>query len=63
MNFLYCFDNEIKNRLEAEGFSFIKETKIGDKQAFLFMNNNNKINFAKEGIKVFFTNKLTFERG
>lgn len=59
MNFLYCFDKETKEKLILNGFNFIRESEMGGKQAFLFMNNGNHMKFENNK-KVFMTDRMCF---
>jgi len=58
VNFIYVYSENIKNKLIANGFTFIKEVVYGNKQAFLFANNGQKLTFNQGEIT--YSNKLTF---
>lgn len=58
MNFIYCFNKDIKLNLEKNNYTFIKEVAFENKVAFLFMNNGKKLNFDKN--EVVYSNKLNF---
>lgn len=58
MKFIYCLDEVDKEKLINEGYKLIKQQNIGDKVAYVFANNTNKICF--ESKNVYFSNKLTF---
>lgn len=56
--FIYCFDLETKNKLEQNGFKFMKQVQYNGKDSYLFMNTGSKMNFAD--CEVQFSNKLMF---
>lgn len=57
--FIYVFEEQEKDKLILNGYKFICKNQIGDKNAYVF-ENNNKLNFAKENIKAYKTSKLYF---
>lgn len=58
LKFIYCYTEKDKNNLLNNGYSFIKEVKFEGRQAYLFINNGNKINFSNCEVKL--TNKMYF---
>lgn len=56
--FVYCYNEEAKQKLILNGYNFVSEKQVGDKVIFIFMNNGKKINFDKN--EVFYTNKMTY---
>ena len=56
--FLYCFDDETKEKLIKKGYKFLCKNKKSDKIIYVF-ENTQKENFSKDD-KVFTTNKLYF---
>ena len=56
--FLYCFEDETKEKLIKNGFKFINTKVVNNKPVHIFENNNKKV-FSKED-KVYITNKLYF---
>lgn len=57
--FIYVFEEQEKDKLILNGYKFICKNQIGGKISYVF-ENNNKLNFAKENIEVYKTNKLYF---
>lgn len=55
---LYVLDEESRDKLLLKGCTFICNQKIGEQNVFLF--EDNKINFDKENIKIYRTNKMCF---
>ena len=56
--FIYCFDNELKDKLIKKGFKLLN--KYEDKAVFVF-SKDIKFNFDNvDKDKFLFTNKLTF---
>lgn len=60
MNFIYCFDDESKDKLLLKGFELINNSvNYNGKKAFLFINNKEtKLNF--DTLNAEYSNKLTF---
>lgn len=56
--FLYCTDNETKEKLIKGGFKFVSTRMVSGKPIYIFENNKNK-KFSKED-RVYMTNKLRF---
>lgn len=56
MKFIYVYDEETKNKLIKDNYSFLSEKIINGKKTFLFANDSNKINFSKDKVK--YSNKL-----
>lgn len=59
MKFIYCYDDNTKERMMLNGYEFISEVQFKGKTAFLFVNNSNKLKFTNED-KVEFSNKMYF---
>lgn len=60
MGFMYCFDNETKDKLIKKGFKFLKETQVSGSKAYIFISND-KLNFNEiDRNKVLLSNKLNF---
>lgn len=56
--FIYCLDDELKNKLIKKGFKLLKEDGNG---AIFVFDKNLKFNFEKvDKSKFLFTNRLTF---
>ena len=60
MNFIYCFDEKIKNELELNGYKFIKEVVFENSNAFLFYNNATNSKFTFSNHNVILSNKINF---
>lgn len=58
MRFIYCIDEEIKEKLIKNGYKFISENSIGNKLIYIF-EDNQLITFEKQD-RIFRTNKLYF---
>lgn len=56
--FIYCIDEETRDKLLLKGFKFICDNAIGDKKCYVF-EDNKLMTFSKED-KIFKTNKLYF---
>ena len=56
--FIICFDNETKEKLEYNNYTFINEFKIKDKIIYMFLNNGSSISFNKENI--YYTDKMFY---
>lgn len=60
MGFMYCFDNETKDKLIKKGFKFLKEAQMNGSKAYIFISND-KLNFDEiDRNKVLLSNKLNF---
>lgn len=59
MMFVYVFTELEKDKLILNGYKFICKNKIGNNLAYVF-EDNNKLNFEKEKMKVYRTSKLYF---
>lgn len=57
--FLYVVSEEEKNELIKQGYKYMKEEKIGNKTVYVF-NENNKLKFDSNKVKVYKTNRLNF---
>lgn len=60
MKFIYCYDEESKEKLISKNYSFIREVKWHDKMAFLFINDGveDKLLFSNSNIEL--SNKMCF---
>ena len=56
--FIYCIDEEIKEKLIKNGYKFISENSIGNKLIYIF-EDNQLITFEKQD-RIFRTNTLYF---
>ena len=60
--FIYCIDESIKEKLIKKGYKLINENKTSNKKVWIFENKGD-CNFSQEDkSKLFFTNRLTFQR-
>ncbi|MDU6996525.1 MAG: hypothetical protein E6356_16845 [Terrisporobacter othiniensis] len=58
--FIYVFNEEDKKELILNGFKYICEQKMGNKQVYIFNNDSNKLNFTLDKSKYVMDNKLFF---
>lgn len=56
--FVYCFDDEGKDKLIKNGYKYVCTTIVSGVNAYVF-EDNKKIQFSKDD-KVYYTNKLYF---
>lgn len=56
--FIYCFNEEDKKELILNGFTYICEQKMGNKQVYIFNNDSNKLNFTLDKSKYVMDNKF-----
>lgn len=54
--FIYAYDEDAKNKLIKNGYEFMSETNYKGKKAYLFSNNNNKLDFTNDNLEL--SNKL-----
>lgn len=60
MSFIYCVDEELKNKLFAKGFNFIKQESIQNQTVWIF-EYKNQIEFdTNDSKKYFISNVLRF---
>lgn len=59
MKFIYCFSEDLKEKMMLNGYEYMNKVKYKGKEAFLFANNSNKLTFTNGEVVI--TNKLTFE--
>ncbi len=58
--FVYCFDENEKNKLQ-KSLRLFGESIINNKQCWIFLLDNNKINFTSiDRSKCFITNRMAF---
>ena len=57
--FIYCFDKKDKEDLISKGYKFIKEETVGDRKAYVFIDDN-KLNFELNSKKFIKSNKMNF---
>lgn len=58
MKFLYCFDEEMKNKLLQNNYKFMCNKNINGAIVYLFLNNGNKLTFSNK--EVVFTNRILY---
>lgn len=58
MKFLYCFDEEVKEKLLKNNYKFMCSKNINNTTAYVFLNDGNKLTFSNQ--EVVYTNKLLF---
>lgn len=57
MKLIYAFDENTKNKLIDNGYSFLNQCRYKDKEAFLFINDGvSKTTFSKD--KIEYSNKM-----
>jgi hypothetical protein len=57
--FIYCFDEETREKLEKQGYKLIKPVSIGETQGYMFENMNNK-NMNFDLGRVMFSSRMNF---
>lgn len=58
--FIYCFDEEMRNRLLENGYNLINSKCIDNKTTYIF-ENIQKLSFSHQDIqRIHLTNKMTF---
>ena len=59
--FIYVFDTETRDKLLTDKFTFICKSKLGNKECYVFENNQKAINFSKDDKKkLIFSNMMYF---
>lgn len=56
MGFIYAYDDKSKEELIENGYEFLNKTRYKGKEAYLFINNGNKLNFSNCNLD--FSNKI-----
>lgn len=59
--FIYCFTENDRENLTKNGFKFICKQRMGDKIAYVFNNDSEKLNFTLDESKYVLDNKLFFQ--